>query len=451
VGVSCSINSYTVGGTVTGLTGTGLQLKDNGSDTYTVTPPASGNTEPFTFPTSIQSGGAYSVTVATQPSNPAQICSVTGNGSGNVTAANITNVTVSCANVGRFVFVANKYDGANGDMSAFTINQATGALTAVAGSPFAADLSPTSVVVDTTGQFVYVGNRASLDVTAFTLDPSTGIPTFKANYSSTHTGPTSLAITPADNFLIASGGGVDPGFAGSMFPFTLNNQSGKLTGLSNVDLTGSPPSSAIDPTGSYIFVPVPSHFIAVYGIGADGSLNPTTQTSTGPFQNGPSKPFGTAVWPGGTAAGGFVYVASNSPGSVGVFSYDSTGTLTSVATADAGFGTSGLAIDPAGKYLYAANTTDGTISAYSINQSTGALTSVGPDVATGFLNVANAASAAPTDLQWDPSGQWLYCTNYADGSISLFTASSGVLTLVGTYNTVATSPTSASPLGIAVY
>jgi len=83
-----SPTTFTIGGTVTGLTGTGLVLQDNGSDSLTI-----GGNGPFTFNTAVS--GAYSVTVSTQPSNPAQTCTVT-NGSGTATA-NVNNVQVTCA------------------------------------------------------------------------------------------------------------------------------------------------------------------------------------------------------------------------------------------------------------------------------------------------------------------------------------------------------------------
>jgi hypothetical protein len=80
--------SFTIGGTVTGLTGTGLVLQDNAGDNLTVT--ASG---PFTFKTSVS--GAYAVTILTQPTSPSQTCAVTG-GTGTATA-NVTTVQVSCS------------------------------------------------------------------------------------------------------------------------------------------------------------------------------------------------------------------------------------------------------------------------------------------------------------------------------------------------------------------
>jgi Kelch motif len=90
--INCTTNTYTIGGTVTGLTGTGLQLQDNLTNT---TPITGTGTVPFTFSTPIASGGAYSVTVLTQPSG--QSCTATQNGNGTVTNANITNVVVTCS------------------------------------------------------------------------------------------------------------------------------------------------------------------------------------------------------------------------------------------------------------------------------------------------------------------------------------------------------------------
>jgi N-acetylneuraminic acid mutarotase len=84
--------TYTIGGMVSGLTGTGLVLQDNGGNNLTIT--ANGA---FTFTTAVASGGAYAVTVLTQPSSPAQNCVVTS-GSGTA-SANVTNVQVTCTTV----------------------------------------------------------------------------------------------------------------------------------------------------------------------------------------------------------------------------------------------------------------------------------------------------------------------------------------------------------------
>ena len=79
--------SFSVGGTVSGLSGT-VVLQDNGGDNLTLS--ASGS---FTFATTVASGAAYSVTVKTNPSG--QTCTV-ANGSGTMGSANVTNVAVTC-------------------------------------------------------------------------------------------------------------------------------------------------------------------------------------------------------------------------------------------------------------------------------------------------------------------------------------------------------------------
>ena len=88
--VVCATDSYAVGGTVTGLTGSGLVLQDNLGDNLSVT--AAGA---FTFATHVADGAAYHVTVLTPPSSPSQTCAVT-NGSGSIAAAAVTNVSITC-------------------------------------------------------------------------------------------------------------------------------------------------------------------------------------------------------------------------------------------------------------------------------------------------------------------------------------------------------------------
>jgi RNase P/RNase MRP subunit p29 len=89
VAVTCSGQSYTVGGTISGLTANGLVLA-NGSDTLNVAAGA----PTFTMPRAVASGGGYAVTVQSQPAG--QNCTVT-NGTGTVGTSNVTNIAVSCS------------------------------------------------------------------------------------------------------------------------------------------------------------------------------------------------------------------------------------------------------------------------------------------------------------------------------------------------------------------
>jgi N-acetylneuraminic acid mutarotase len=87
--VSCSTSIYTVGGGLTGLTGAGLVLQDNGTDSSSI---AAGTTS-FTFATSLATGAHYQVTIKAQPAG--QFCSVAG-GAGTIASANITSVIITC-------------------------------------------------------------------------------------------------------------------------------------------------------------------------------------------------------------------------------------------------------------------------------------------------------------------------------------------------------------------
>lgn len=90
VAVNCVDNRYTVGGSVSGLAGTGLVLQNKAGADLPVN--ANGT---FAFPTSELTGAAYQVTVKTQPTNRSQTCVVT-DGTGNVAGANVTNIAISC-------------------------------------------------------------------------------------------------------------------------------------------------------------------------------------------------------------------------------------------------------------------------------------------------------------------------------------------------------------------
>jgi hypothetical protein len=94
VSVACVtdvVPTYSVGGTVSGLTGTGLALQNNGTEILSIAADGS-----FTFLTELVDTTAYTVIVSTQPTD--QICTVT-NGSGAIAVADVTNVSVACANV----------------------------------------------------------------------------------------------------------------------------------------------------------------------------------------------------------------------------------------------------------------------------------------------------------------------------------------------------------------
>lgn len=127
--------TVSIGGTVSGLTGSGLVLQSNAGDNLAI--PANGS---FTKATALAIGASYSVTASSQPSMPNQTCTVS-NGSGTASTS-ITNVRGSCTTPAvRFAYVANS--GAN-TVSAYTVDASTGALTQL--GSYSTGTDPASVV-----------------------------------------------------------------------------------------------------------------------------------------------------------------------------------------------------------------------------------------------------------------------------------------------------------------
>jgi len=114
------------------------------------------------------------------------------------------------------------------------------------------------------------------------------------------------------------------------------------------------------------------------------------------------------------------YVGSYTPNGQGIYLFSmntSNGALTQIKVAAAIASPSWMAIHPQGRYLYAVNeisnfngTTSGSVSAFSINRTTGDLT---------FLNVVSSQGGGPAHLSVDPMGQFVFVANYGGGSIAV--------------------------------
>ena len=93
VSVTCAATELTVGGTLTGLTGS-VTLQNNGGDDLVLTENGA-----FVFATPMDEAAAYDITVSSQPEN--QQCTVSG-GAGTISGADVTSVNVQCSGTGTF-------------------------------------------------------------------------------------------------------------------------------------------------------------------------------------------------------------------------------------------------------------------------------------------------------------------------------------------------------------
>jgi len=91
----CSVDSYTVSGTVSDLNGS-VTIQNNGTDDITI---SDADSQSFQFASAINDGDLYAVTVFGNPLG--QTCTVTGGdvnniGSGTISGENVTNILVTC-------------------------------------------------------------------------------------------------------------------------------------------------------------------------------------------------------------------------------------------------------------------------------------------------------------------------------------------------------------------
>ena len=417
--ISCSgggTSTYTVGGTVSGLTGGSLVLKNNGGDALTI----AANSTSFTFATTQVSGAGYSVAIDSQPNG--LTCSVS-NGSGTIANTSISNATVVC--LSQYVYVPNRDSSAPITVSVYEISPSTGILTALSTSTVTdPDLnSPIAIAVNPAGTFAYVVNYFSSTVSMFSVNASTGKLT-ALSPASVSTDPsggaanansTSIAITPAGSFAY-----VINHYTNNVSMFSINTSTGLLSPLStpSVPSGNRPRWISINPAGTFAYVTnYADNTLTIYSIGNDGILTAVNTISafSGPTQiaihpdgnyayvtnstansisilnlqnntvigtvltgNGPSQ---IAINPDGTNA----YVVNSNSNTVSMYSFGSDGSLIPLSTATIATGTSpvSIGINPSGAYAYVSNSGDNTVSMYSINSSTGVLSALSTPVAAG--------------------------------------------------------------------
>ena len=333
------------------------------------------------------------------------------------------------------VYVANT---TSGDISAFGVDAGSGALTAITGSPFAAGgvnatgigaQGPVGVAVDPMGKFVYVSNGGFGNISAYTVNTVSGALTAIpgspfAIGSFTELGP--LAVDPTGKFLYVTN---VSGSFGNIVTLNINVSSGVLTGF-----PVRPPFIDMG-TGALVVSPAGKFVYATGSLG--GVLAYTANAGSGALTAVPGSPFPAGIGPTGVTmdpTGKFVYVpnsslcASCASGNVSAYTINAgSGALTPIAGSpfqDAGLGPFGAAVDPTGKFLYVSNVLSGSVSAYTINANSGALTAV-----TGS---PFPAGSQPEAVAVDPSGKFLYVANYFSNTISAYTinSSSGALTPV---------------------
>ena len=279
----------------------------------------------------------------------------------------------------RFLFVPN-FGSVN--LSVFTFNSTTGALAAVAGSPFATGTNPGSASVDLQGHFVWINNVADGNISMFFINPGGAPFLTPAPLSPLATGTTPQRVTfltlPNTKLIAYIANAGDD----TISAFEVNQANGGFilpAVLGSPYTTGTAPSAVtINPAGTLAFVAnALSNDVSVYTIDQTTGALTLVQNPGPPLSN--SFPSGTnpnavTLNPAGT----FVFVANAISANVSVYAVNQlTGILTQVVGSP--FSTGGgqpqpVTVDPTGQFAFVSNLGSDSIAVFSINQVTGVLT-----------------------------------------------------------------------------
>ena len=323
-------------------------------------------------------------------------------------------------------------------LTTYSIDPSTGGLTDLGGSPLSFPnsfpfLGISQIATDPSGQTLYLLHYSG--VHAFTINRNTGALTEVAGSPfESGVGPTSLAFDVSGTYLYVASGTSPIAPVNTMISAYSVNSSGALVWLANYTVAGE--LSTLATAGNHLYVAgFYTNSITVFSIGPAGEL----------IQNVAGSPFATDTGPHSIAvdpSGSVLYTANDgvptgnepTPGSISAFTIDaSTGALTPVAGSPLPIAfAETISIDPMGKFLFVPETNG--VSVYAINTATGALSAV---AGSPFL-----AGTNPGSVSIDPANQIVYVVNGASANVSEFTlGDTGALTpLTGSPAPVGTNP-----------
>jgi 6-phosphogluconolactonase len=234
-------------------------------------------------------------------------------------------------------------------------------------------------------------------------------------------------VDPSGKFAYVPNGAGEPN---SIVMFTINATTGALTSTGTIAVDGFAVTVAVHPSGKFAYLATASSTpgaagnVSMFTISAaTGALTSIGTVAAGTI-NAESAPTSIVVDP----TGKFAYVANFGSNDVSMYTINTTtGILTSRGSIAAGTIPLSVAVDPTGKFAYVTNFQSNDVSMYTINATTGALTSKG----------MIAAGSNPTSIAIHPSGQFAYVTNAGSNDVSIYSIDSttGALTLIGTTGT----------------
>jgi 6-phosphogluconolactonase len=259
---------------------------------------------------------------------------------------------------GKFLYACNPGQDEN-DVSLFAINSNGTLSEQFPRTPVGT--GPQQVAVDTAGAYLYVANALSNNISVFSIDSSSGaLSPVNGSPFGTNLSLTDMVLAPSGNFLYISAANQPSGVI-AVFSITAGVISSSAVSLT-FTADSSPTGMVIDPTGTYLYAANGGigNSLSIYTIGSNGAL---TAVPGSPLADASQHPVALILDPKGQ----FLYVANQGSGNIGTYSITS-GTGFPAAVQDSPFASeaqpSFLAMDTNGKYLYVGNQSSGGVQAF---------------------------------------------------------------------------------------
>jgi 6-phosphogluconolactonase len=287
-----------------------------------------------------------------------------------------------------------------GGILGLSVDPTSGALAPVQGSPFGAGAGYYALGVAPAARFVYAADWFKSNVDGYrimrdgSLAPLLGFPVKTGGQ------PIALSIDPQERFVIVGNFGEK-----NIYVYSFDRATGGLNAVANSPF-------AIGDTPAVLAVDPSSRFLYVSSNSAAGIRGFAIGDPSGQLVEMQGSPFGVATVHGG----GFAFAPTGrllySGGSgISGFRYDAvTGVLTDIPGAPLGPAESDstavdIATDVSGQHVYAVSMGAQTLSAYTVEPTTGAL--------TALPGSPYAVAPSPYSVGVDPSGRFIYVGNDA--------------------------------------
>ena len=344
-----------------------------------------------------------------------------------------------------FLYVVGQGDNA---IHAFS-EKSTGDLSPLAVSSFSTVPRPVSIALHPSRNFLYVPNETSNTVSGFTIDHTAGVlapigtaqPPTPVCGPGVCSNPIGVAVNSGGQFLfVLNQGSASPAVQASISVFNIDQARGLLSPASFTTLTvPNPQFLAVSPTQGFLYVSNgTAGNISAFAIGTNGAL---TELGGSPFSVGVGAvAAGVAIDPKGQ----FLYAADSANNKIASFNVAG-GPLAAVGSFPAGTKPMAVTVDSTSSFVYSANQGSNDVSAFKA--ASGALTQV---TGSPYLvqPTGSVGTPQPTFLSVDPSNTFLYVANTGSSSISAF----GIKAADGTLGLITNSPffQSIEPLWIVI-